>query len=274
MQFNRETKKSMTPIEELIEVMAVLRSPDGCPWDKEQTHESLIPYMIEEAYEAIEAVEDGDFDELKKELGDVMLQVVFHAQLATEAGRWGIQDVAAATVAKMKSRHPHIFGDVTVSGSDEVLDNWEEIKRQERKDQGKKSMLEGIPKHLPALRKAKRVQEKVSRVGFDWEHIDEVKAKFDEELGEFREACESRNQQEIENEMGDVLFALVNLARYLDADPEDALRGTIDKFIRRFKYIERGLEEQGKTPADASLEEMDTLWDAAKLGETNNAVER
>ena len=260
----------MSSIDELIAVMAALRAPDGCPWDKEQTHESLIPYMIEEAYEAVEAIETHDFDELKKELGDVMLQVVFHARLAEEAGRWDINDVAASNVAKLKSRHPHIFGDVTVSGSDEVLTNWEEIKRQERKDEGRESMLDGIPKHLPALRKARRVQEKVARVGFDWDHVDEVKAKLEEELGEFREACEKGDADRIEDEMGDVLFALVNLARYLDTDPEDALRRTIDKFIRRFKYIERGLDEQGRTPADATLAEMDALWDAAKLEENRS----
>jgi tetrapyrrole methylase family protein / MazG family protein len=254
-------------IEELIEVMATLRAPDGCPWDRKQDHKSLIPYMIEEAYESVEAIEQGDLDELKKELGDVLLQVVFHAQIGKEDGRWDIYDIAASNVAKLKSRHPHIYGDVEVSGADEVLDNWEEIKRQERKDEGRESMLDGIPNHLPALRKASRIQEKVSRVGFDWEHISEVEAKVAEELEEFREACESDDRAKIKDELGDVLFALVNLARYLDVDPEDSLRGTIDKFVRRFQYIEKSLEADGKTPQDASLTEMDALWDRAKADE-------
>ncbi len=254
----------MNSIEELIQVMATLRGPDGCPWDKEQTHGSLVPYMIEEAYEAVEAVEQGDLDELKKELGDVLLQVFFHARLAEEAGRWDIYDVAAANVAKLKSRHPHIFADVSVDGAEEVLQNWEEIKRRERKDAGKESMLDGIPKHLPALRKARRVQEKVARVGFDWEKTEEVVAKLHEELGEFDEACAARDADRIEDELGDVLFALVNVARFVGADPEDSLRRTIDKFIRRFQHIEHQLDAQGKAPQDATLEEMDTLWDDAK----------
>lgn len=262
------TETRMTPLEELIEVMARLRAPNGCPWDTEQTHESLIPYMIEEAYEAVEAIENGDLDELKKELGDVLLQVVFHAQLAKESGRWDIQDVAASNVAKLKHRHPHIFGDVKVSGADEVLENWEEIKRKERKDEGKTSMLEGLPNHLPALRKASRVQEKVARVGFDWDHIDEVKAKVEEELGEFREACETGDKAKISDELGDVFFSLVNLARFLDVDPEDSLRGTIGKFIERFQYIERKLDEQGRSPQESNIEEMDALWDHAKTLES------
>lgn len=254
-------------IAELIEVMATLRAPDGCPWDREQTHDSLVPYMIEEAYEAVEAIENGDLDELRSELGDVLLQVVFHAQLAKEAGLWDVFDVAAGNVAKLKARHPHIYGDVAVDGSGEVLRNWEEIKRQERIDQGKESMLDGIPNHLPALRKAKRIQEKVSRVGFDWEHIREVEAKVSEELAEFREACEADDRDKIEDELGDVFFALVNLARYLKVDPEDSLRRTIDKFVGRFRYIEQQLNADGKSPQEATLGEMDALWDRAKLRE-------
>ena len=259
----------MNPIDELIEVMATLRAPGGCPWDREQTHQSLVPYMIEEAYEAIEAVERGDFDELKAELGDVLLQVVFHAQMAKEAGRWDIRDVAAAIVAKLKARHPHVFNDTEVDSAAEVLRNWEEIKRRERKAQGKESMLEGLPNHLPALRKASRVQEKVSRVGFDWDDADEVAAKVDEELAEFRAACASGDRDKVEDELGDLFFALVNLARFLHVDPEDALRRTVAKFIRRFQFIERNLDDQGKTPQEASLGEMDALWERAKEDERN-----
>ena len=256
-------------LRELIEVMATLRSPNGCPWDRQQTHQSLTPYMIEEAYEAIEAIENGDLDELKKELGDVLLQVLFHSRIEEEAGNWDIYDVAAANVAKLKSRHPHIYGETAVSGSDEVLRNWEEIKRHERKQDGRKSMLDGVPKHLPALRKAKRVQEKVARVGFDWENIREVEEKVSEELAEFREACESDDRDRIEDELGDVFFALVNLARYLDVDPEDSLRRTVDKFIRRFQYIERELDAQGRSPSESNLAEMDALWDRAKSNESD-----
>jgi len=257
----------MTPIEELIEVMAILRSPNGCPWDKEQTHESLVPYLIEEAYEAVEAIELKDFDELKKELGDVLLQVIFHAQLAREAGRWDINDVAAENVAKLKHRHPHIFGEVEAHTAKQVLANWEQIKRGERKATGGSSMLDGIPSHLPALRKAKRVQEKVARVGFDWPRTEEVVAKVNEEFREFLDAYRAGDQAKIEEELGDVLFALVNLARFLNADPEDSLRLTIDKFTRRFQYIERQLERQGKAPHESTLAEMDKLWERAKREE-------
>lgn len=257
----------MTPLEELIEIMAVLRSPEGCPWDKEQTHESIVPYLIEEAYEAVDAIERRDFDELKKELGDVLLQVLFHAQLAKEAGRWDIEDVAAATVVKLKHRHPHVFGAVQADTAKKVLANWEQIKREERKAQGSESMLDGIPNHLPALRKAKRVQEKVARVGFDWQHTEEVMAKVEEEFREFRQAYESKVQDRIEDELGDLLFAIVNLARFLDADPEDSLRRTIGKFTRRFQYIERELDRKGTTPHESTLAEMDALWEKAKAGE-------
>lgn len=257
----------MTPIEELVDVMKALRAPNGCPWDREQTHESLIPYLVEESYEAIDAIEQRNFDELKKELGDVLLQVVFHAQLAEEAGRWNINDVAAATVAKLKHRHPHVFGDVEADTSKQVLANWEVIKQQERKDNGQRSMLDGIPAHLPALRKAKRVQEKVARVGFDWDRVEEVEAKVEEELGEFQEACTSGDQGRIDDELGDVLFALVNLARFRNADPEDSLRHTIAKFVRRFQYIEAELSAKGKNPQDATLAEMDALWEQVKKEE-------
>ena len=254
----------MNPIKELIEVMAVLRAPDGCPWDKEQTHRSLIPYMIEEAYEAIEAIEQDDMHELKIELGDVLLQVVFHAQLAVEESRWSIHDVAEAVVHKLKTRHPHVFGETVVESSGEVLRNWEEIKRLERKSKGKRSMLEGVPNHLPALRKASRVQEKVSRVGFDWEHIDEVATKVDEELHEFRAARASGDQERMQDELGDVFFALVNLARFLKLDAEDSLRRTIAKFMQRFEFIEKSLAQRNTTPQEASLAEMDQLWERAK----------
>lgn len=256
-------------LRELIEVMATLRAPNGCPWDRQQTHQSLTPYMIEEAYEAIEAVENGDLEELKKELGDVLLQVIFHARIAEEAGNWDIYDVAASNVAKLKSRHPHIYGETAVSGSEDVMRNWEEIKRHERKQEGRESMLDGVPKHLPALRKAKRVQEKVASVGFDWENIREVEEKVAEELVEFRDACKSDDRDRIEDELGDVFFALVNLARYLDVDPEDSLRRTIDKFIRRFQYIERELDSQGRSPGESDLAEMDALWDRAKSDESS-----
>lgn len=263
----------MTPIEELIEVMARLRAPGGCPWDREQTHETLVPYLVEETYEAVEAIEQKDFDELKKELGDVLLQVVFHARLAEEAGRWNIHDVAAGTVAKLKHRHPHVFGDVSADTPEKVLANWEQIKQEERKGSEKTSMLDGVPSHLPALRKAKRVQEKVARVGFDWEHIDQVMEKVHEEFGEFREAYDAKDGAKIEEELGDVLFALVNLARFLDTDPEDSLRKTIDKFTSRFKHIEAQLAAQGKAPQDASLTEMDALWDEAKTLEHTRSKE-
>ena len=253
----------MSLFDELIQIMARLRAEDGCPWDREQDHRSLRPYLIEEAYEVLDALDREDDPSLREELGDLMLQIVFHAQIAREEGRFDIEDVLQTHVQKLKRRHPHVFGDASVSGSDQVIANWEEIKRQE----GKRSILDGVPRYLPALLRAYRVQEKAAGVGFDWEDVDGVLSKVDEELEEFREACAQRDPEQIEEELGDLLFSLVNVARFLNAHPEDALRRTADKFIRRFQFIESEIERTGRNLDTASIEEMDALWEKAKAGE-------
>jgi len=253
----------MSLFDELIQIMARLRAKDGCPWDREQDHKSLRPYLIEEAYEVLDALDRDDDRGLREELGDLMLQIVFHAQIAREEGRFDIEDVLRTHIHKLKRRHPHVFGDVSVSGPEQVVTNWEEIKRQE----GKQSILDGVPRHLPALLRAYRVQEKAAGTGFDWEDVDGVLSKVDEELREFREACAQRDPGQIEEELGDLLFSLVNVARFLGANPEDALRRTADKFIRRFQFIESEIERSGRSLDTASIEEMDALWEEAKADE-------
>ena len=258
----------MTSFDKLVEVMKKLHAPGGCPWDREQTHESLKPYLLEETYEALEAIDSGSDEHLREELGDVLMQVVFHAEIADREGRFTINDVIEGIVEKLVRRHPHVFGDVTVESSDEVLVNWEEIKRREKREKKTGgSVLDGLPQSLPALIKARRIQEKVSRVGFDWERTEEVMLKVDEELQELKEASQAQDKAAIEEELGDLLFAIANLARFVSLCPEDALRKTIDKFQRRFQYIERELPKRGMKLGEASLEEMDKLWDEVKKEE-------
>ena len=253
----------MSNYERLIDIMARLRGPSGCPWDKEQTHQSLKPYLIEEAYELLDAIDRNDDSEIKEELGDLLLQVVFHAQIASEENRFTTDDVAEAIADKLIRRHPHVFGDTQADTPDEVIKNWEAIKAEEKPDQ-KVSLLDGVPQHLPALLKARRLQEKAARVGFEWEHIADVAQKVREETEELMHARESGAIEKIQEEFGDLLFALVNLARFLQICPEEALIQTNRKFQSRFQYIETELCKQGKTPDDATLEEMDALWEAAK----------
>jgi tetrapyrrole methylase family protein/MazG family protein len=251
----------LSAFDELVDVMARLRRKDGCPWDREQSHESLKPYIIEETYEVLDAIDRKDDDELREELGDLLLQIVFHAQIAAEQSRFTMDDVAAAIIEKLKRRHPHVFGNLEVEDSREVLRNWEEIKKEEGKD----SVLDGVPEGLPALLKAQRVQEKVRRVGFDWESIGGTFDKVREEIGELEKAVEGRDQAGIEDEFGDILFSLVNVARFLDINAEDSLRKTTKKFSHRFRYIENRIEEKGERPIEEySLEELDVLWDEAK----------
>ena len=251
--------------EELVEVMRTLYSPGGCPWDSEQTHESLKPYLIEEAYEVIEAIDSGSDEHLAEELGDVMLQVVFHSQIASSEGRFTIDDVIGGIIRKLKRRHPHVYGDTAVKNSGEVVKNWEEIKRKEKREKKSGgSVLDGLPEMLPALIKARRIQEKVSRVGFDWEQSEDVMLKIDEELAELKEAGKLQDRDAIEEEIGDLLFSVANYARFISLCPEDALRKTIDKFQKRFRYIERELPKRGKKLGEASLEEMDELWEEIK----------
>jgi tetrapyrrole methylase family protein/MazG family protein len=253
----------MDNFKRLVEIMAALRSPGGCPWDRKQTHKSLKPYIIEEAYEVIEAIESGDDDKLSEELGDLLSQIVMHAQLANERGAFDMDLVAKKIGDKLVERHPHIFAHKAELTAEEVLHNWEKIKLEKSGEPGY-SVLQGVPPSLPALLKAFRVQEKVGRYGFDWKKSEDVVTKVKEEVAEFEEALNSGQQSKQEHEMGDLLFSLVNLGRHLGMQPEEALNDTIRRFTRRFQYIEDELRERGKTLSDSNLEEMDRLWDEAK----------
>jgi len=259
-----------TNFPELVEVMARLRAEDGCPWDREQTHESLKSYLLEEAYEVLEAVDRKDDQDLCGELGDVLLQIVFHAQIASEEGRFTIADVCRAILDKLVHRHPHVFGDVEVDGPAQVVTNWQRLKRQERPEtELTPSIVDGVSKHLPALLRAQRVQSRASRVGFDWDRITGPLDKVEEEFAELRKAWEAGNRRKVEEEFGDLLFALVNVARFLRLCPEDALRRSVDKFERRFRAVELTFREQGKEMEGASLEEMDQIWDQIKEDEVS-----
>lgn len=245
--------------------MSRLRSEDGCPWDKVQTHESLKPYLIEETYEVIEAIDEKDPIKLKEELGDLLLQIVFHAQIAGDDGEFDINDVVEKISSKMISRHPHVFGDAKFDTPEEVTRQWQERKREEGKLRD--SALEGVPKELPSLLRAQRLQSRAAKVGFDWANVDDVFGKLDEELKEFREAIEKKDCNEIEDELGDIFFVLVNISRFVGVNAEEALRKTISKFISRFRYIEMKAADGGRRLTDMTLEEMDSLWDEAKKGE-------
>jgi tetrapyrrole methylase family protein/MazG family protein len=243
-------------IEDLIAVMDKLLSTQGCPWDREQTHQSLTRYLIEECYEVLEAIKEQDMDKLREELGDVLLQVVFHAALAQRAGYFSFADVARTVEQKMIRRHPHVFGDMNLKTSDDVMDHWEGFKKQE----GKTRVLEGIPNMLPALMRAEKLQYKASQVGFDWPQLEGALDKLKEEADELAQA----QGAEITEEMGDLLFALVNVARFKEVEPEDALQKSNDKFVRRFNYVEDAIKASGRTWQEVSLEEMDHYWDEAK----------
>jgi tetrapyrrole methylase family protein/MazG family protein len=259
------TVPDRTAFAELVETMARLRAADGCPWDREQTHASLKPYLLEEAYEALEAIDKEDDAALCRELGDVLLQVVFHAQIARETARFSMEDVCRAIADKLVRRHPHIFGEVTVASAGEVVTNWERIKEEERREEDRPaSALEGVPKHSPALLRAQRIQARASRVGFDWDHISGPLDKVEEEFAELREAVEKGETARIHEEFGDLLFALVNTGRFLELCPEDVLRRAVDKFEKRFRQVEAFFKEQGRDLRQASLEEMDQVWDQIK----------
>ena len=248
--------------QELLKIMETLRSEKGCPWDKEQTRESLKPYIVEEAYELIEAIDESDPEKIKEELGDLLFQIVFQCQLAKENNDFTISDVIEKVSKKMISRHPHVFGGADYRTADEVLAHWEEQKKLEGKL--RESILEGVPKTLPSLLRAHRLQKRVAQVGFDWEKVEDVLMKLDEEMKEFREAFQTKKQGEMEEELGDMLFMLVNISRFIGVNPEDALRKTIRKFISRFSFIETNAAKQGKKLSDMTLSEMDSLWDEAK----------
>jgi tetrapyrrole methylase family protein/MazG family protein len=248
--------------DELVRIMAVLRAPDGCPWDREQTHMSLRRHLLEEAYEAVAAIESGDDAEIRDELGDILLQVVFHAQIASEEGRFDIDDVAGAIVEKLERRHPHIFGDAVADTADEVVTRWDEIKRTEKQ---RESLLDGIAPTLPALAYAEKISRRAVSVGFEWETVDDVWEKVAEEIDELK--ATGHGTAEAEDEFGDVLFSLVNVGRKMGIDPEQALRMACAKFIRRFKEMERVAASEGGDLADMDIGGQEALWRRAKEGE-------
>jgi MazG family protein len=241
-----------------VEITKRLRKE--CPWDKEQTHGSIRHSLIEEAYEVVEAIDNNNLPELRKELGDILLHVVFHANIAEEQNEFTLREVIDGITEKLIFRHPHIFGDAKAGNAKEVKQNWEKLKMQE----GRESLMDGVPKELPSLLRAHRLQEKASKVGFDWEKKEDAWKKVDEEMRELHKAIDQAKTDEIEAEFGDLLFALVNYSRFIDVNPENALRRTVEKFISRFQYIERKLKEMGKDIHSSSLEEMDGLWNEAK----------
>lgn len=241
-------------------IALVKRLRKECPWDKEQTNDSIKANTLEEAYEVIHAIDEGDYPELKKELGDLLLHVVFHTVMAEEQNHFNIDGVIDSISEKLIRRHPHVFGETTVEGSDDVKRNWETIKLAE----GRKSVIDGIPDSFPALLKAYRIQEKASKVGFDWQEKAQVWGKVEEELMEFKEASLEGDRLKMEEEFGDLLFSLTNYSRFLKINPEDALRKTTNKFAKRFRYIEEQLEKSGKKITDAAFEEMDSLWEESK----------
>ncbi len=258
-----KNKKDTFP--DLIRLMSKLRSKKGCPWDREQTHKSLLPYLIEEAYEVLDTIEISDDEKLKEELGDLLLQIVFHAQIAKERRKFDIYEVIKHLSDKLKTRHPHVFGKKKAISSEEVLKNWEHIKLSTTGVKNR-SVLSGIPRHLPALLKAYRVQEKVARFDFDWKRADEVFSKIEEEIDELKRASRKKRikQTEMEEEMGDILFSWVNLCRHLNINPEFALGKTIDKFVKRFNYVEKQLKRKKIPLKEAGLPLLDSLWEEAK----------
>lgn len=247
----------------LVEIMHKLRGKDGCPWDAEQTHKSLKRYLLEETYEVLEAIDSDNHKLLQEELGDLLLQPLFHATIAAENRDFTIDDVLDGITQKLIRRHPHVFGDQMIADSAAQTINWEKIKQKEKAVE-RRSAIAGIPPQLPALLKALKITEKAARVGFDWENHEQVKEKVEEELVELQEAIATGNKQRIGEELGDLLFALVNLGRFFTIDAEDVLRVTINRFESRFNYIEESLASQGKNPQGSTLAEMELLWQEAK----------
>ncbi len=259
MQDMSQPRQTGERLPELVQIMRRLLSPDGCPWDREQTLETLRPYVIEEAHEVVDAIDRKDMPNLREELGDLLLQIVFQSELA--GAHFGIDDVVGAICDKMIRRHPHVFGDETAKDSAAVLARWETLKAKEKKDRG---VLEGVPVAMPALLRALRVGEKAAHLGLDWPDLRGPREKLDEELREFDEAVQRGDAGEIEGELGDVLFAMVSLARKLSVDPEAALRRTLDRFGERVRFVEERGRERGIQPAELPFAELDALWNEAK----------
>ena len=253
-------------IDDLIEIIKDLRSPGGCPWDIEQTHESIRKGLIEETYETIEAINKADPDMLREELGDVLMQVVFHAQIEAEKGVFNFDDVADEICKKMIIRHPHVFGQTNVNSVDDVLTNWDAIKRSTKGQKTTSEAIDSVPRELPALMRANKIQSKAAKAGFDWTQVEGALDRLSEEIDELRQAIADGNQNEISDELGDVLFSAVNVSRFVKVDPEEALTQSTDKFVSRFRKVEAKANERGIDMTAASLETLDSLWDEAKKG--------
>jgi tetrapyrrole methylase family protein/MazG family protein/ATP diphosphatase len=267
----------LPPMDRLLAIMARLRDQaDGCPWDQEQTFATIAPYTVEEAYEVADAVERGSLADLKDELGDLLLQVVFHARMAEEQGAFAFEDVARAINDKMVRRHPHVFADETYASLADQKEGWEQLKAAERAEKavnGQASLLDDVPVGLPGLTRAVKLSKRAATVGFVWPTVQDVVTKLHEEVGELIEEVEAGDLEKARHELGDVLFVVANLARTLDIDPEDAVRYTNAKFVRRFKYVEAKLRERGKAPDQSDLGEMDALWEEVKAWERAQAAE-
>lgn len=263
-------QKDFYTVSDLQEIVRLLRAPGGCPWDREQTHESIRRNFLEEAYEVAEAIDEKDPEHLKEELGDVLLQVLFHSRIEEEAGQFCLDDVADTVSKKLIYRHPHVFGDISVSGTGEVLSNWEELKRKEKGQATHTDALSSVARSLPALWRAEKIQSKAKKAGFDWPDISGAMDKLAEELGELQLAVqENSNTKE---ELGDLLFAAVNVARFLSCDPEEALDAACDKFTNRFRQVEEAAAQRGCAMERLSLEELDALWDAVKIQNKKNGT--
>ncbi len=255
--------------EELVDVIAILRSENGCPWDREQTHESLKSTLIEETYETLEAIDTGDPKKLKEELGDLLLNVMLQAQIAAEHQDFNIYGVIETITEKLIRRHPHVFGDVKVEDSDEVVKNWEAIKREEAGYEDRESVLDGIPNALPMLLRAQKIQSRAARVGFDWDELKDVVAKVEEELEEVKASMNADEPEATAMELGDLLFAIVNLCRFMEIQAEETLRQANRKFTARFKWMEAELERRGTNFEAQDLESLDAIWEAAKKAEAS-----
>ena len=259
----------MTDFKKITEIVDTLMSENGCPWDKIQTRESLKPYLVEEVYETLEALDSNDPEQIKDELGDLLYQILFHAKISENRGEFNIEDVVQCISEKMVRRHPHVFKEGTLETPEQVVTQWEEIKKQEKSSALRKSVLDGVPKHLPGLLRAQKLQKKAAKHGFDWDEITDVFDKLDEEIAEFKEAVLSGKEADIEGEFGDILFVLVNISKFKKIDAEEALRSTNNKFIQRFHYIEEQVAKRGKELKDTPLAELEQYWQQAKNNSYN-----
>ena len=256
--------ETLNSLSKLIKITETLMGDDGCPWDKVQTRESLKPYLVEETYEVLEALDENDPEKIKDELGDLLYQILFHSKISSLKGEFDFRDVIDNLSEKMVRRHPHVFKGGKLNTPDQVIGQWEEIKNKENNKANQKSILDSIPKNLPSLIRAQKIQKKAAKEGFDWKQINDVFDKLDEEIKEFKEAVLKKKNPDIQSEIGDIIFVITNIAKFYEVDAEEALRSTNNKFIKRFQYIEQKMDEKGKSLKDSPLEEMEHYWQEAK----------